>query len=380
MSISKANIRGIPILLALLLTGSLSAQHNALAADGEPIQKDIYIADSTVQLIADVLGDAVIAGGSISVANAVAEDVLVAGGTINITANVGDDIRAAGGSIAITGDVGDDVLAAGGTVVLDSASTVGGRAWLAGGTLTVAGNITHGLKAAGETIILAGTIGGDVELQAGSIEIKPSAVIKGNLNYAAPGKADIDDAATITGEVNYEEIAFEDFDADGPGLIGKLVFYLSLAASAFAVFLLFPLRSVTVVKQLQSSPLKTLGMGLLVLFSTPFIALMLLVSVIGVPIGFVVLALYVAVLIIGLLTGLIWVGDRVFRQIGKEPDESKHVRAWSIGAAALVLLVVSWIPFIGAWVFFIVLLLGIGATAEYFYHLYNSLNAKSTIS
>ncbi len=378
MSIFNISKRSLAILLAIFWAGSLFAEHSFLLENSNQMNKDTYVADTTVLLSSEALGDAVVAGWSISVVNSVAEDVLAVGGTLNITGNVGDDIRLAGGSIAIVGDVGDDVVAAGGTIVLDSASTVGGHAWLVGGTVTIAANITHGLKAAGEKIILEGTIGGDVELKARFIEIKPGAIIKGSLNYSAPEEAKIHEDASIEGEVNYEEVTFESFEADGPGFVGNLLFYLSLAASAIALFLLFPVRSVSMVKQLQNSPFKSAGLGLLVLFATPFIALMSLISVVGVPIGLIVLALYFAVLIIGLLIGFIWVGEVSFRQIGKEPDESKSMRAWSIATAAIILLVVSWIPFISSWVFFIVLLLGIGEITQYFYQLYSNRDKSAS--
>lgn len=367
----------IVFLLTSLIVGfSLAAQAEPTAYnDNVAVANDLYMADSTVQVSTEVLGDAVVAGGSIIVADHVAEDLLAAGGTINITADVGDDIRAAGGSIAIVGDVGDDVIVAGGTVVIDSTSSVGGSARLAGGTVTVAGNIANGLQAAGETIVLAGTIGGDVELRAKAIEIKPDAVINGKLNYFSPDKADIAKSATINGEVTHTEMDFERFDRDGPGFFGSLVFYLSLAGSAFALFLLLPQRSIAVVAQLQGSPFKSLGVGAAALFSTPFIALMLLVSVIGLPLGFITLALYFVILIVGLLMAIIWVGELVFSQLDKKPDDSKKSRAMSIAAGALVLLVVDWIPFIGGLVFFVVFLMGTGGLLLALYHWYANRNS-----
>ena len=370
MNAFKVSFSGVFILFAVLSAGSLFAQQSGLAVNGDQGAKDIYLAASTVQVSADVAGDAVVAGGSISIANSVAGDVLAAGGTVNITANVGDDIRAAGGSITIAGDVGDDLVVAGGAIVLDSASTVSGRAWLAGGTVTVAGNVNHELRATGENIILAGAIGGDAHIYAKSIEIKPGAVIKGNLTYSSPSEAEIHQDAVIEGDVNHNEIESDDFDDPGADFIGNLMFYISLAASALALFLAFPLRSISVVKQLQDAPLQSSGLGVLVLFATPLIALMLLVSVIGAPIALVALALYVIALILGLLVGVIWIGDIGFRQFGKEPDESKRTRAWSIAAAAAVLLIVDWIPFVGGLVFFIVLVLGIGGVIQFLYRLY----------
>ncbi len=372
MRMPKISICMFLVLLTVLSTGALLAQHGGLTVTKSgQVTEDVYMAGATVQVLADVVGDVVVAGGSVTIVNSVSGDVLAAGGTVSVTANVDDDIRSAGGSVAVSGNVGDDAVIAAGSVTLGPGSTVGGRAWLAGGTITVAGNVGRELKAAGGEIIVAGTIGGDVEIYAESIEIQPSAVIKGNLTYSAPTEAVIHDGARIEGAVNWHELDLgHDLDGRGWGFAGTLVFFLSLAGSAIVLFLLYPRLSTTVVQRLQGAPFKSLGLGLLVLFATPFLVLMLLVSVLGIPIGLIVLALYFVALMVGLLVGIIWIGDFGFRRLGKIPDESKWTRAWSIVAAATILLIIGFVPFIGGLVFFIVLLLGIGAVNLYSYGLY----------
>ncbi len=382
MRIPKVSICMVLVLSTVMSTGSLFAQHGGLTVTKSgQVTEDVYMVGATVQVLANVEGDVVVAGGSVTIVNSVSEDVLAAGGAVTITANVDDDIRSVGGSVAVAGNVGDDVAVAGGSVSLEPGSTVGGRAWLAGGTITVAGHVGRELRAAGGEIILAGTIGGDVELYAESIEIQPSAVIKGNLSYSAPYEAVIHEGARIEGVVTRQELDLHrDFGGPGWGLGGSLVFFLSLAVSAIVLFLIYPHVSTTVVQRLQDAPFKSLGLGLLVFFATPFVVLMLLVSVLGVPLGLTVLALYFVALIVGLLVGIIWIGDLGFRRLGKIPDESKWIRAWSIIAAAAILLIIGFIPFIGGLVFFIVLLLGIGAVKLYFYGLYVSRGDSPVIT
>jgi len=375
-NIFHATERNLLIRLAALVTGLLftvvlfAQQGEPALLNSKPHSEDVYMASATVQVLTPVQGDVVVAGGSVSVLNSVAEDVLAAGGTVNIMASVGDDIRAAGGSVAILGHVGGDVVAAGGTVIIDAASIVEGRAWLAGGTVTVAGNVNQELKVSGRQIILAGTINGDVEVYAESVEIKPSTVIKGSLTYSAPGEADIHHDATIEGEISHKKIVLEDFEESGTGLFASLMFYISLAVSAIALFLLLPHRTMLVVKQLQDSPVKSAGLGLALLTSTPIIALMLLVSVVGVPIALVALALYAVVLIVGLLIAVIWVGELVSRKLEKQTDASKRARVWSIVTGAVSLFIIDLIPLVGGLVFFVVLVLGVGGVMQFFYQLY----------
>jgi cytoskeletal protein CcmA (bactofilin family) len=370
----KLGIYMVLALLPVLFTGILFAQHGGVTVTKSgQVAEDVYMVGATVQVMADVGGDVVVAGGNVTIVNSVSGDVLAAGGTVSITANVSDDIRAAGGSIAVTGDVGDDAVIAGGSVTLGPGNTVGGRAWVAGGIVTVAGNVGGELRAAGGEIVVSGTIGGDVEFYAESIEIQPSAVIKGNLTYSAPKEAVIHEGARIEGAVNWHELDIRrDFADRGWSFAGTLVFFLSLAVSAIVLFLINPHFTTSAVQQLQSTPFKSLVVGLLVLFVTPFVVLMLLVSILGIPLGLSVLALYFVALLVGFLISMIWIGDFGFRRLGKTPDQSKWTRAGSILVAAAVLLAVDFIPFLGGLVLFLVLLLGVGATKLFLYHVYIS--------
>lgn len=134
----------------------------------------------------------------------------------------------------------------------------------------MAGNVDCALKAAGREVVVAGTVGGDVELYAGSIEIQPSAVIKGNLTYTAPKEAIVHEDARIERVVNWHKLDLRrDFGRAHWGFGGALVLFLSLAVSAIVFFLTYPRFSTSAVQQLQSAPLKSLEVGLLVLFATP---------------------------------------------------------------------------------------------------------------
>ena len=125
-----------------------------------------------------------------------------------------------------------------------------------------------------------------------------------------------------------------------------------------------------VLRQLDESPFKSLGLGLLVLSATPILAIILLVTVLGIPLGLIALTLYIVALIVGLLIGIAWIGDAWICLLGQLPDQSKGIRALSIVSGAAVLLIIDFIPYVGGWVFFLVMLMGIGAAELYLFRLY----------
>lgn len=368
MKTSKVGVVVFLILLAVLSMGSLIAQRSEAV-----VSEDVYKAGGSVVLQNDVDGDVVVAGGKITIDHSVSEDVMAAGGTVTITAEVGDDIRAAGGFVTVSGNVGDDLIAAAYSVSLDSDSTVGGNARLSGRTVTVAGNVNQALSVEGGEVILSGSYGGDVEVHADSIELEPSAVIKGNLTYSTPGEATLADGAVIEGEIIRQEFSLSDPETWGEEVAGSLKFYLSLALCTIVIFLIYPRGSVQVAERLDEAPFKSLGLGFVVLVVVPIAAIVLLFTGLGVPLGLITLLVYLATLVASLLFALIWIGDAGFRLLGQKPDKSRWTRVWSILAAAVVLMLVDFIPTVGGWVFFAVMLLGIGAMKRYFYGLYVGL-------
>lgn len=368
MSKPRSGVYFILILSAVLSAGALLAQQSGGAVTAsDQAAEDRYIAGGSVKVLEEIEGDAVLAGGVVNVSNSVSGDLLAAGGFVIITADIGDDIRSAGGLVAIVGKVGNDVTVAGGLVTIDTKSTVGGRAWLSGSIVNVDGNVNRDLNVNGGRVTVTGTIGGDVEVHADSIEIAPSAVIRGTVTYSSPKEAVVHEDAVIEGSVNRQEFDPGDIETWGTRISSSIKFYLSLAISAIVLFLVCPRTSARVVQPLQDSPFKSLGLGILVFFATPLIALTLLISVLGIPLGLIALTMFIVALVGGLLVAMTWVGDVVFRLVGQNPDTSKWMRTLSIASAAAILLIIDLIPYVGGLVYFALLLLGFGAVTLYCY-------------
>ncbi|MDX1378208.1 MAG: polymer-forming cytoskeletal protein [Anaerolineales bacterium] len=358
----------ILVLSAAMSAGALLAQQSdGAVTTGDQVAEDRYIAGGSVKVLEEIEGDAVLAGGVVNVSGFVSGDVLAAGGFVIITADTGDDVRSAGGSVAIVGNVGNDVTAAGGLVTIDARSTVGGRAWLSGRIVNVDGNVNRDLSVNGGRVTVTGTIGGNVEIYADSIEIESGAVISGSVTYSSPEEAVVHEGAVIEGAVNRQTFDPGDIETWGAGISGSVKFYLSLALSAIVLFLVCPHTSARLVQPLRDSAFKSLGLGILVFFATPLLTLALLISVLGIPLGLIALTLFIVALVGGLLVAMIWIGEVIFRLLGQNPDSSKWMRLLSIISAAAILLIIDLIPYIGGLVYFAVLLLGFGAVTLHCY-------------
>jgi cytoskeletal protein CcmA (bactofilin family) len=328
---------------------------------------NVYAAGGAVDVLADIERDLVAAGGTVTIRQFVKGDVIVAAGSVDVRGRVGDDVRAAGGSIIIGGPVGGEVVAAGGTVTLAPEARVAGRAWLSGGKVVIYGRIGRELKVAAASVQVAGEIDGDVWIAARVIEIGPTARIKGNLTYTSQNRARIDPGTQIQGRVTYTKSAL----AERATRIGRLVvvlvriaFVAGMIVCGVLLLLLFPGFAVSAARRVRSDPWESLGLGFLVLIVTPIVGIVLMITIIGIPVGVVLGALYVVALLLGYFTAAVFLGEVGARLIGRGPDLPMGGRVLSLVLALTALAVVRLIPVLGGLVVLLGVIAGLGAASH----------------
>ena len=330
------------------------------------INDDIYLAGGEVDLQATVNGDATVAGGQLELDGNIKGDVMAAGGTIILRSRVADDVRLAGGELQVLGDVGDDVIAAGGRIRLGRDAKVGGRAWLSGGDIRVDSDIGQELRAAGGRVMITGKIQGDVYLRSKQIEIGSGAVISGNLYTQGPREARIAEGARIDGEVKHTPVEVPVAPIVARIVGTALVLLVGLMIAGVVLYLMFPRFTERATQSLRESPWPCLGFGLAVFAGTPVVILILLATGVGMWLALLLLAAYLIMLLIGYLTGAMFVGEAGLRLIGKK-EPSKTGRAIGLCVAILALVIVSLIPLLGGLIFWVVLLGGMGALKRQMY-------------
>lgn len=356
----KRQISMLKILILGLLLG-LPFSSFAMTDAGETVTQrgsvndDYYAAGSKVDVDADIAGDLVVAGGDLFIGNRIQADVIAAGGTINLRGEVADDVRVAGGEITIEANIGDDLIAAGGEIRLTSGTSVGGDAWLAGGDVTIDGTINKDLYVGAGEIQIAGTIHGNVTIEGGELHIDKNAVIDGDLLYKSPDEATISPDAKITGTITYEQSEW-DQDQKGYGFF----FLGTMLVLSIVLFLLFPGFTVSAARRISAQPWQSLGLGLILLIVTPVIAILLISIVLGVWVGLIGIALYLVALPIGFLISCFFLGDWGARLLRKEVS-TKGRRILSVAIVIILLGLIQLIPVLGGLLFFVLLLLGLGA-------------------
>lgn len=328
---------------------------------------DYFSAGSTAELDKRVEGDAFLAGGRAAVRGPVKGDVVLAGGDINVSDTVGQDLYAGGGSLVLSSQVAGNARIACGQVIISQRGGIVGKGTVAAANFRLAGRVGRYLVVYAESVRIDGEVGGDLHIAARSIEIGPDAKIRGKLFYRSPQQAKIDPAAQIAGGVTREELNWPRQEVDSMARIATWISVALLALSLLVVgaimILAFPDFSAAAALTVRSDPWKSLGLGFALLLCIPVGAVLLMITVVGAPLGLLLLFFYPVMLLLGYLTGALFLGDRVATWIARR--RGVVVKAgWRYVALALALsalVLICKVPFAGAVVLFLTLLLGLGA-------------------
>ncbi|HTI66328.1 MAG TPA: hypothetical protein VL460_02145 [Caulobacteraceae bacterium] len=284
---------------------------------------------------------------------------------------VHDAIVAAGEARFEGGRIEDDLVAAAGTLRLGPAFGVGGSAVLTGGDIEVQAPVGGELSVSGKIVRIDGIVTGSADLTAQRLVIGPNARIGGDLVYSG-GTVDISPEAVVTGR----RVARPDGASKAPhGLVAGAV---AAAAMAFLVFVVggavlvlaaasaFPSLMERSAGRLETRPAASVGIGFLLLLIGPAVVGLLFVSLVGLPLGLLVAALYLAAAPLALATTVYWLGMKARRAAARgrplEPASGWARLGWSL-LAVLALLVLGAIPLAGGVVWAVAFIVGLGAVA-----------------
>jgi cytoskeletal protein CcmA (bactofilin family) len=357
--------RSVPLLAALLLlaTPARPAEESSGSFGG-----DRFVAGDDVTLNEQVAGDAFVAGGRSRVDGRIAGDALVTGGTVEVRGEVDDDVYAAGGDVRIEASVLGNARAAGGAVAIEPGARVAGNATLAGGNVDVYGRVDGNLQAFGGRIRIDGVVGGDVEVASKDIRIGPEARIGGRLTYRSPHPPQVAEGAVVAGGIEKQQRVWRDLGPESG--IGRVVtgvvrtlWFAGVLLVGVVIIALFPDFSREAAATVRSESLASIGLGLALLIAVPVVAVVLFVTIIGIPLGFAVLLGYGLILMLGYMTGALAFGDLLLARVRPAEAGAAGWRMLFLLLALVVIALLRRVPWIGELAVFVLFLAGLGAFA-----------------
>jgi cytoskeletal protein CcmA (bactofilin family) len=306
-----------------------SAPSISVASD-QVLTGDFYGAGETVVLSGTAEQDAYIIGGTVTVNAPVKQDLVVAGGAVQVHGDVSDDIRVLGGEVVIAGKVAGDVLAIGGTVHILSTAEITGDLVFFGGTMRIEGPVKGSLYGTADELRIDARIEGDVTVTTkSSLTLGGSGVVEGSLTYTSAHELIRAQDAQILGEISRQAPSVvPEMSAAQASIFGALI----LVFASLTLFFLSRRRLESFV-QASAQQYGRFGLvGLGVFFALPFIALLLMSSIVGLLVGGVLLTFYLLAILIGCALMPVVLGSLVWYLFKKEIS----VQIGTIGIGVLV--------------------------------------------
>ncbi len=347
-----------------------------------------FIAGEAVIVDNELEGDVYAVGATIRIDGLINGDLLVAGGNIVIAGEVTDDVRIAGGNVTITGTVGKNVTVAGGNVTFTKSSTIGKSLIAAGGTLNIDGTVTDNALATGGNVIIGGNVGQDIRVESGSFVVSPTASVSGNLVVNYQSESQISPEAIIGGTQNLQQVDREmtktKFANDDEkvsskgsaagGLLVKLMlgFFMGLASGGILFYLLSkPILDIVAVA--ENSLISSIGWGLVYLIIAPILAVILITTIIGLPLGLITLFSWIIDLIVASWVAAFVLGRRIAQQFRWGALSSNYAQ-FALGL--FLLQIVYLLPLVSGITKLIAILVGMGAIIIWFKNLLQKQRVK----
>jgi hypothetical protein len=246
-----------------------------------------------------------------------------------------DHVVITGGAVVPSGQTAGDVIVVDGDVRIDGRAT--------GDVVSVSGPIR-----------VEGSVDGDVIAVSDRVFLGPSARVGGDLRYGderpvlAPG-------ARVAGQVSKEDWA----DAgSGWGWLSVLAWWLAVSVSTLVVGALLvwlaPGALYAAERAVREHLGAAIGLGVAIAIGVPLLAILALVTLVGIPFGIALLLAGIPVLLVAYATGAWIVGRRVLRN-GSSSQWGALLAGWGILRLAALL------PIVGGLVGLAATVVGLGA-------------------
>jgi hypothetical protein len=352
--------------LTLAVAGIASAQ-----SPSPQVAENYYAAGNHVAITTPMPRDVIVAGREIEITQPVSGDILAAGWKVTLSAPAQDDVRIAAGEIRLNAPITGDVTIAGGDITLGPDTHVSGRSWVTGRAVRIDGVIERELRVAGATVTLAGEIRQPVEIVGEKLEILSTARVLAPLTYKGPVEAQIAPGAVIDGPITFNRIeAREARRARAFPAASTLLFSIHLFLAGLLIVMFLPRVETSVIETLRAEPGKSLIAGFVSLITTPVAALLLLISVLGLPIGLALGGLYAAALFVSVVATALSVGALEARLFNVVPTANRGQHAFWLLAGVMTLALLR--AAFGTVIVFASMLFGLGALTLATYHTYTA--------
>jgi hypothetical protein len=343
---------------------------NVTIGSGETVNGDVYLFGTNITIEGTVNGDVFAAGQTIRINGTINGGVSLAGQTVTLNGKISNGARVAGQTISVGANIGRDLVMAGSDIEINNSAVIGKDVNSVSSSAIIKGKVTGNVSGSYNNLTIADGIDGDVIVTVNNLLIDSTANIRGKLNYTSDNNANVQSGSNIAGSTTRTTPSREE-PARGvmAGIIGGLLFriFSFLAIFVIGLVLLFVLRRyfVSLALTIADHPVSTLGWGALLVFVTPLAALVVIVTIIGIPLGLISLVIWAILLYLSQIPVALLIGWLILSRRRETFSYGFLVGLLALGLA--VLCIITAIPVLGFLIWLFALIFGMGSLISVFH-------------
>ena len=345
-----------------------------VAAD-ETINDTLLAMGNTVTIDGTINGDLLAFAGQVTIRGNVTGNVVTGGQSVTIEGTVGGTVLGGGENVTLeNARVGRDFYGFGNDVAIASGTNVAGNAMGFGSTVDVGGRVGIDFKGFGTMVTVSGAVERNVDGFGQTVTVDSTARIGGNLtgHVDSAGDLRVADGAVVSGTVNEQIVEREHrrnhFLTFGH-YFGQVIRLAGFFLTGLILLWLVPvLREVSLPN--TEAVLRSFGIGLAAAVTLPVAAIIVCLTVIGIPIGILTFVLGA----IGLYFSKPVIAQIIGRAVLRNRPTPPPYAATLFVGLVIVIVAVN-LPWIGGFANLVLTLVGFGVIVSLIYARLNRATA-----
>ena len=336
-----------------------------IVAASETINDTLLITTKTATIHGDIRGNLFVAAEDIEVTGDISGNLITVADNVTISGSVGGmTVSLADAIIFEEANIDGDLWLAGDTIKLDAKSETLGNLASFSSSLTMDAKVAKDMLVAAERVVISGEIGRNLNVATKHIRLLDDAMIGGDIIYrtATKDRLVLGDDVIIRGEIDYQGKpqnvqARNRFESDS-FYLWELLWFVGAFIVGWLIFTLTPSLGRVELGDGKEG-IKTAGIGFLVLVTVPIVAVIIAITVVGLPLSFITImawltAWYLAKIVLAHLIGRSVLAGR--------SDKPSLVFVLFIGL--IIVSIAINLPFLGGVLNLLATILGLGLMAQ----------------
>ncbi|MGI5828047.1 MAG: hypothetical protein ACOX6V_03440 [Patescibacteria group bacterium] len=306
----------IVLFASIFLSKPVTAQHMSVSVDENPVNTHEGIMvdmGKDINLIGKkVTDDTLLVASKVRTQNEVKGDLIIIGDRVVVDSLVHQDLRVVGRVIEINGEILGNVSLVGGEVKLGKRSLLHKNVTLAASTLYVEGKVEGLVTGVTGTALLNATVASPWKIWSNELALGEGFSSESTLTYHSPHSAKIEKALASVGVVHVQEgIESLPFVVSLKRVLAKAYFCYCLVSFGIGLFILH--LSPKLFEELVEfkKGVQIVLRGLLITLGILGMMVLSFTTIVGIPLGFILLSVLFFALFLGQIVGTYFLGRKI---------------------------------------------------------------------